>query len=52
MKNESGAAVLLDIYTGEVLALVSTPSFDPNKFNRGLSNEEWEEISTNEKIRC
>lgn len=49
MKNESGAAVLLDIYTGEVLALVSTPSFDPNKFNRGLSNEEWEEISTNEK---
>lgn len=49
MKNESGAAVLLDIYTGEVLVLVSTPSFDPNKFNRGLSNEEWEEISTNEK---
>lgn len=49
MKNESGAAVLLDIYTGEVLALVSTPSFDPNKFNRGLSNEEWEEISTNER---
>lgn len=49
MKNESGAAVLLDIYTGEVLALVSTPSFDPNKFNRGLSNAEWGEILTNEK---
>ena len=49
MKNESGSAVLLDIYTGEILALVSTPSFDPNKFNRGLTPEEWKEISTNER---
>lgn len=47
MRGESGAAVLLDIYTGEVLALVSTPSFDPNSFNRGLSFEEWKEVSTN-----
>ena len=49
MKDESGAAVLIDIYTGEILALVSTPSFDPNKFNRGLTTEEWKEISSNER---
>lgn len=49
MKEESGGAVLLDIYTGEILALVSTPGFDPNKFNRGLTAEEWKEISTNER---
>lgn len=47
MKKESGAAVLLDIYTGEILMLVSTPSFEPNAFNRGLSLEEWRELSTN-----
>ena len=39
----------MDIDTGEILALVSTPGFDPNKFNRGLTAEEWKEISTNEK---
>ena len=49
MKGESGSAVLLDIYTGEVLVLVSMPSFDPNKFNRGLSNKEWLKISKDEK---
>lgn len=49
MKGESGAAVLLDIYTGEILALVSTPGFDPNKFNRGLTSEEWRKISTDER---
>ncbi len=49
MKNESGAAVLLDIYTGEILALVSTPSYDPNKFNRGLTADEWHKIVKNER---
>lgn len=47
MKDESAAAVMMDIYTGEVLLLLSTPGFDPNKFNRGLTPEEWKEISSN-----
>lgn len=47
MKNESASAVLLDIHTGEVLALVSTPAFDPNALNRGLSPEEWQKVATN-----
>ncbi len=47
MKKESASAVLLDIYTGEVLMLVSTPGFDPNALNRGLSPEEWSVLSSN-----
>ena len=45
--DESAAAVVLDIHTGEVLVLVSNPTFDSNAFNRGLSQDEWKELSSN-----
>ncbi len=45
---ESAAVVLMDIYNGDVLAMVSNPSFDANVFSRGLTNEEWEALSTND----
>jgi penicillin-binding protein 2 len=44
---ESAACVLLDAYTGEVLALVSSPGFDPIAFGSGLSNALWHDITTN-----
>ena len=44
---ESASAVVIDVHTGEVLSLVSTPSFDPNAFNRGLSRAEWKKLISN-----
>jgi len=47
LAGESAAAVVIDVRTGDVLALASTPGYDPNAFNKGLSTEEWKALITN-----
>lgn len=47
MEGKAGAVVALDPRDGSVLALVSRPGFDPNLFNRGVSADVWEKISSN-----
>ena len=42
-----GTAVALDPKTGEILAMVSAPAYDPNLFTRRVTRAEWEEILTN-----
>lgn len=48
-KENSGFFVVMNSKTGELLALVSTPSYDANKFVLGMSNEEWNSITNNEE---
>jgi len=41
--------VLLDVLTGDVLALASCPGFDPSAFNRGLKHREWQALISDPK---
>jgi len=43
----SASSVVIDVQSGEVLAMNSTPGFDPNAFNRGLKSSEWKQLVSN-----
>ncbi len=45
---ESASVAVMDVHTGDLLALVSNPSFDANAFSRGLTTEEWKALSTSD----
>lgn len=49
-KDDRGAAAAMDPATGEILALVSTPGYDPNEFILGLSDERWNELNNSEDM--
>ncbi len=48
-REDEGCSVAMNPYTGEVLALVSTPSYDSNEFIRGMSTEQWNGLNEDEK---
>jgi len=47
--NNSGSVCVMDIYTGDIVAMVSSPTFDSNKFVHGISQEDWKSLLDNEK---
>ena len=48
MQNDKGLFVIMEPKTGELLALVSTPSFDSNDFVVGLTTDKWNELNNDE----
>jgi len=45
--NKSGSICVMDIYTGDIVAMISSPTFDPNKFVHGISSNDWQNLLTN-----
>lgn len=48
LEGKVGGAVAVDVRTGEVLAMVSRPSFNPTRFSRGISQEYWSSLVDDE----
>lgn len=44
VRDESAAIIVMDVHTGELLGMASTPSFDPNDFNGGISQIKWDSL--------
>lgn len=47
LKEKAGSICVMDIYTGAIIAMHSSPSFDPNSFVFGISQDEWQLIRNN-----
>lgn len=48
-KDDEACVVNINYNTGEIIALVSTPSYDANDFSIGMTNEEWQKLQSDEK---
>jgi len=44
LEKKSGSVSVMDVYTGDIVALVSSPTYDANKFVHGISSKDWQEL--------
>jgi len=44
LEGKSSAGVVMDVNTGEIIAMASKPDFDPNMFSSGITKKDWEKI--------
>jgi penicillin-binding protein 2 len=47
---ESGSVVVMDCLTGDILAMASMPSYDPNSFSDGIGRIEWKMLSEDDHV--
>jgi penicillin-binding protein 2 len=48
--DQSAAVVVIDVTNGDILAMPSMPSFDPNNFSDGISGNEWKMLSRDDHL--
>jgi penicillin-binding protein 2 len=48
--DQSGSIVVIDVHNGDILAMPSMPSFDPNNFSDGVSANEWKMLSQDDHL--
>ena len=48
--DQSGSVVIIDVTNGDILAMPSMPSFDPNNFSDGISQNEWKMLSGDDHL--
>ena len=49
LKDKAAAVCVMDIYNGDIVSLVSAPTFEPNAFVHGLDKKYWNSLINNEK---
>ena len=49
LKEKSGSICVMDIYTGDIIAMVSSPTFDANKFVHGIDTKDWQDLINDDK---
>jgi len=48
LEGQSAALVVMDVNNGDVIAMSSTPGFDPNLFNVGLTGQQWHDLTNDD----
>lgn len=48
MNNQKGAVIVMNPENGELLSMVSLPSFDPNEFSQGMTRQRWEQLKNDD----
>jgi len=49
IKDKSGSVCVMDVFSGDIVSMVSSPTFDPNKFVHGISQKDWLTLIENKK---